>query len=186
MGNGAWAEGRLPAVSLQIEKVMGECPAMGSKGLREVDTDAEEDLSWRGVAQPQGLQEQGGFPSDVPCHAGAPGTIQEHMGLMGQGGSLHLSKAGTDTRRWPCQSWRDIPTGRLAKHHTQLAGAGGVRGRCLLPHGAVLVPAISPGTGPPPSPAESPGEGGGKAAAAPGTGSSVRVNMLGQSTGQMA
>lgn len=73
------------------------------------------------------------------------------MGLVGQGESLHLRKAGTDTRRWPCQSWGDIPTGRLARHHTQLAGAGGVSGRCLLPHDTVLVPAISPGTGPCPA-----------------------------------
>lgn len=33
MGNGAQVEVGIPVVSLQIEKVMGECPAMGTKGL---------------------------------------------------------------------------------------------------------------------------------------------------------
>lgn len=37
MGNGARGEGKLPAVSLQIERVMGERPATGTKGLPEAN-----------------------------------------------------------------------------------------------------------------------------------------------------
>lgn len=47
MGNGARGEGKLPAVSLQIERVMGECPVTGTKGPQEAIEAVEEALAGR-------------------------------------------------------------------------------------------------------------------------------------------
>lgn len=72
-----WRAGsQLPVVSLQMERVMGECPATGTKDMQEADGAAEEALAGRGgVAQPQGLQEQGELLSSVPYDAGTPGAV---------------------------------------------------------------------------------------------------------------
>lgn len=47
MGNGARGQDKLPAVSLQIERVMGQCPATGTKGLQEASGVVEVVLAGR-------------------------------------------------------------------------------------------------------------------------------------------
>lgn len=55
------------------------------------------------------------------------------MGLAGQG-RLELTQEGDrGSKKWLCQSWGDILTDRLAKHRTQLAGAGGWGGGVCCP-----------------------------------------------------
>lgn len=93
------------------------------------------------MAQPQGLQEQRGFLGSVPLPCRHPWGHTGTYGI-GRAGGVPALRKGWDghkkvtgpSKRWPGQSLGDIPTGRLAKHHAQLAGAGGCGGgfRCPM------------------------------------------------------
>lgn len=101
MGNGARAEGELLALSGQPTNRKGhgrvpgywdKGPARGRRGYRRSPS-----REARGGTAP-GPPGTGRAPRHVPCGAGTLGAMQEHIGLVGQGGSQRSGKAGTDTR----------------------------------------------------------------------------------------